>query len=285
MTRQRHIVLTGGASGIGAAALALFKADGDRVTVIDRNDPGPAADRWINADLSDLASIAALESLSRIDVLVNAAGLPPRPGLEWTILRVNTQALIALTEHLLPHLTPGGAIVNMASKAGGKWRENLAQVQRFLALDASHDLDAFLKEEAIDPVRAYDLSKEAVIAWGLSNIERFRDLGLRINSVSPAAVDTPILEDFMTAFGARATRGVDLTGRAGRPDEIAEGPVGLRKGNGRGTGRRRRKAKRPLNRAAVPIHFNALSGRRLDPAVALIIFNEGLPICSAAKRL
>lgn len=222
MTRQRHIVLTGGASGIGAAALALFKADGDRVTVIDRNDPGPAADRWINADLSDLASIAALESLSRIDVLVNAAGLPPRPGLEWTILRVNTQALIALTEHLLPHLTPGGAIVNMASKAGGKWRENLAQVQRFLALDASHDLDAFLKEEAIDPVRAYDLSKEAVIVWGLSNIERFRDLGLRINSVSPAAVDTPILEDFMTAFGARATRGVDLTGRAGRPDEIAQ---------------------------------------------------------------
>ncbi|MCR9157151.1 MAG: SDR family oxidoreductase [Rhodobacteraceae bacterium] len=221
MTRQRHIVLTGGASGIGAAALALFKADGDRVTVIDRNDPGPKADRWIKADLSDLASLAALDSIAQIDVLVNAAGLPPRLGLEWTILRVNTQTLIALTEHLLPHLNPGGAIVNMASKAGGKWRENLGQVQRFLALDGTHDLDDFIKAEAIDPVRAYDLSKEAVIVWGLSNIARFRDLGLRINSVSPAAVDTPILEDFMTAFGERASRGVDLTGRAGRPEEIA----------------------------------------------------------------
>ena len=110
----------------------------------------------------------------------------------------------------------------MASKAGGKWRENLAQVQRLLALGLSDDLDAFVREEAIDPVRAYDLSKEAVIVWGMSNIQRFRDLGLRINSVSPAAVDTPILEDFMTAFGARASRGIDLTGRAGQPEEIAQ---------------------------------------------------------------
>ncbi|MDP4990138.1 MAG: SDR family oxidoreductase, partial [Marivita lacus] len=83
-------------------------------------------------------------------------------------------------------------------------------------------LDAFIKAEAIDPVRAYDLSKEAVIVWGLSNVARFRDLGLRINAVSPAAVATPILDDFMTAFGERASRGVDLTGRAGQPDEIAQ---------------------------------------------------------------
>ena len=222
MTRQRHVVLTGGASGIGAAALALFKADGDRVTVIDRADPGDQADDWIEADLSDLASIRALNPADEIDVLVNAAGLPPRPGLGATILRVNTQALIAMTEHLLPRLRPGGAIVNMASKAGGKWRQNLAQVQRFLTLDPSDDLDAFVRDEAIDPVRAYDLSKEAVIVWGLSNLPRFRDLGLRINSVSPAAVATPILDDFMTAFGDRARKGVEITGRAGQPEEIAQ---------------------------------------------------------------
>jgi NAD(P)-dependent dehydrogenase (short-subunit alcohol dehydrogenase family) len=222
MSGRRHIVLTGGASGIGAAALALFKAEGDRVTVIDRTHPGSAADHWSAADLSNLAAIPSLDPIKRIDVLVNAAGLPPRPGFEAMILRVNTQALIALSEHLLPHITPGGSIVNMASKAGGKWRENLAQVQRLLALGLSDDLDAFVREEAIDPVRAYDLSKEAVIVWGMSNIQRFRDLGLRINSVSPAAVDTPILEDFMTAFGARASRGMDLTGRAGQPEEIAQ---------------------------------------------------------------
>ncbi|WP_439122321.1 SDR family oxidoreductase [Marivita sp.] len=222
MADQRHIVLTGGASGIGAAALSLFKADGDRVTVIDRDNPGPKADKWIKADLTDLESIALIDPGPEIDVLVNAAGLPPRPGLEATILRVNTQALIAVTEHLLPRLKRGGAVVNMASKAGGKWRENLGQVQRFLALDPSFDVATFVTEDAIAPVRAYDLSKEAVIVWGMSNIARFRELGLRINAVSPAAVATPILEDFLTAFGDRATKGVDLTGRSGQPDEVAQ---------------------------------------------------------------
>lgn len=219
---SRHVVLTGGASGIGAAALALFTAQGDRVTVIDRHDPGLMADAWIAADLSDLSALPALDPGPEIDVLVNAAGLPPRPQLETAILRVNTLALIALTEQLLPRLRPGGAIVNMASKAGGKWRQNLAQVQRFLALDPQDDLAAFVRDERIDPIRAYDLSKEAVIVWGLSNLGRFRDQGLRINAVSPAAVATPILDDFMTAFGERASKGVEITGRAGRPEEIAQ---------------------------------------------------------------
>ena len=179
-------------------------------------------DQWIEADLSDLAAIDGIEVPGPIDVLVNAAGLPPRPGFEARILRVNTQALIRLTEHLMPHLTTGGAIVNMASKAGGKWRENFAQVRRFLTLSPDADLTAFVAREDIDPVRAYDLSKEAVIVWGLSNISDFRNLGVRVNAVSPAAVATPILEDFMTAFGMRATRGIDITGRAGQPEEVAE---------------------------------------------------------------
>ncbi len=222
MADQRQIVVTGGASGIGAAAVALFRADGAHVTVIDRDDPGARVDSWIKMDLSDLYAIATLDPGPKIDVLVNAAGLPPRPGHEPTILRVNTQALIAVTEHLLPRLSPGGAIVNMASKAGGKWRENLAQVQRFLALDPATDLHAFVQDEHIDPVRAYDLSKEAVIVWGMANVARLRTLGLRVNAVSPAAVATPILDDFMTAFGDRATRGVALTERAGTPEEVAQ---------------------------------------------------------------
>lgn len=213
--------MTGGASGIGAATVALFREEGAHITVIDRTDPGATADAWVRVDLSDLKAIDRIDPGPRIDVLVNAAGLPPRPGLESMVLRVNTQALVTLTEHLLPRVQPGGAIVNMASKAGGKWRENLAQVRRFLALSGSDDLDAFVKAESIDPVRAYDLSKEAVIVWGLSNIARFRDLGLRVNAVSPAAVATPILDDFLSAFGDRATRGIAITGRAGQPEEIA----------------------------------------------------------------
>jgi NAD(P)-dependent dehydrogenase (short-subunit alcohol dehydrogenase family) len=219
---QRHVVVTGGASGIGAATVRLFRKNGTRVTVIDRSDPGTNADTWIKADLSDLSAIPDIDPGNRIDALINAAGVPPRPGQQSQILQINTRALIALTEHLLGRLPPGAAIVNMASKAGGKWRENLQQVQRLLAVSQDQSLDDFVQDESIDPVRAYDLSKEAVIVWGLQNLPRFRQLGLRINAVSPAAVDTPILEDFMAAFGDRATRGVAITGRAGTPAEIAE---------------------------------------------------------------
>ena len=109
----------------------------------------------------------------------------------------------------------------MASKAGAKWRENAEQVKRLLALGPQM-VDRFVTEESIDPVRAYDLSKEAVVVWTKAMVDELRPRSIRMNAVSPAAVDTPILGDFMEAFGERASRGVAIAGRAGRPEEIAE---------------------------------------------------------------
>lgn len=217
----RNVVITGGASGIGRATAQRFVALGATVTIIDRTDPAQDAALWIKADLSDLDGIGSLAVPDTIHTLVNAAGLPPRPGSEADILRVNVFGLRALTRHALPRIAQGGAIVNMASKAGGKWRENAEQVKRLLALDPE-TLDRFVADEEIDPVRAYDLSKETVVIWTKAMVEELRPRGIRINAVSPAAVATPILGDFMEAFGERASRGVAMTGRAGRPEEIAE---------------------------------------------------------------
>lgn len=210
-------LVTGAASGIGAATAAALKAGGAEVVGLDLR-PGTGCDDWLTADLSDLGAIAALDLPGRFDALVNAAGLPPRPGTEALVLRVNVMGLRALTEHMLPRLAPGGAIVNIASKAGARWRENLDQARRLLALDPGA-LEDFVAAEGIDPVRSYDLSKEAVILWTKCNTERLQAMGLRANSVSPAAVETPILGDFETAFGDRAARG---TARMGRPGSAAE---------------------------------------------------------------
>ena len=120
---------------------------------------------------------------------------------------MNFLALRRLTNAVLPRLAPGGSIVNMASKAGAKWQENIDQVKRLLAMPDSDRLEDFAQTEAIDPVRAYDLSKEAVIVWTKSMTADLLTRNLRMNCVSPAAVDTPILDDFMTAFGDRATKG------------------------------------------------------------------------------
>lgn len=218
---MKHAVVTGAASGIGAAAANLLKRNGYRISAIDLVDPGPVADVWHQCDLDD--GFAALPVPDGpVDVLVNAAGLPPRPGTEAKVLRVNFLALRRLTMHFLAHMPEGGSIVNMASKAGAKWQPNIVQVRRLLDQPDDARLEGFVIAEGIDPVRSYDLSKEAVIAWTKRMTASLLENGLRMNTVSPAATTTPILEDFERAFGERAVRGVAMTRRAGTPEEVAE---------------------------------------------------------------
>ena len=206
-----RVLITGAAHGIGAASAARLLAMGAKIVAVDLAEPALACD-WHRADLSDPASI---------DALVNAAGLPPRAGAQEAVLAVNYHGLVRLTEAALPLMPKGGAIVSLASKAGARWRENIAQVQRFTALSRGEIAD-FVAMEGIDPVRAYDLSKEAVIYWTKSNTARLLAMGLRANTISPAAIATRILPDFEAAFGDRAARGIALSGRAGTPDEVAE---------------------------------------------------------------
>jgi NAD(P)-dependent dehydrogenase (short-subunit alcohol dehydrogenase family) len=224
---EPRALVTGAASGIGRAAARALRRRGVHVTGLDRRVPAAgtdgfaAADAWIAHDLEDLAvPLSALPAT--LDILVNAAGLPPRAGAEAQVLRVNFLALRRVTLAILPRLAPGGAIVNVASKAGARWRENADQVRRLMACDDADALDGFVASEAIDPVRAYDLSKEAVIAWTKAVTGPLIDRDLRMNCVSPAAVETPILSDFIAAFGERAMRGIERTRRAGRPEEVAE---------------------------------------------------------------
>jgi len=216
-----RVIVTGSASGIGKASAARLKSQGAHVTGIDIADQDDGPDTYLHCDLSDPGAIAALPLSDPYDALVNAAGLPPRDGLETRELAVNFLGLRNLTEAAIPHLAPGAAIVSLASKAGSQWRANLEQVNRLIALESPDALSEFVTDESIDPVRAYDLSKEAVIVWTKFQTERLQSLQLRANTVSPAAVDTPILDDFVRAFGARANRGLVLSERAGTAAEIA----------------------------------------------------------------
>jgi len=124
------------------------------------------------------------------------------------------------TAGLESQLSEGASIVNLASRAGARWQAGAEQVKRLAGVDWDGLAD-FVLSESIDPVRAYDLSKEAIILWTMANSERLSNKGLRINSISPGAIETRILEDFATAFGDRMAKNVERAGRAGLPAEVA----------------------------------------------------------------
>ena len=207
-----RVALTGGATGIGAEIAAKLMAAGHEVTAFDIGEPGESVTRWIKTDLSDPASINAA---------IEAAGLPPRDGLEELILRVNYYGMKQFLDGMLDKLAEGAAIVNTASRAGAAWRENLDDVKA-LAGTPADDLAGFIAERGITPTRAYNLSKEAVIALTLAYTEDMIARGFRMNSVSPAAVSTGILDDFAAAFGDRMAKNVARVGRPGYPEEVAD---------------------------------------------------------------
>lgn len=217
-----HYAITGVASGIGAALAARLLARGCRVTGFDVRAPADARVACHAVDLADLGAVdaALAPAAGPFDGLCNNAGVSPRPGQEVAILTINYFAQRTVTRALLPRLAPGASIVNMASRAGARWRENLPQVQRLAALDP-RDLAAFVRDEGIDATRAYNLSKEALIAWTVGESEAMTARGLRINAVCPGAVATGLLTDFAAAFGEAMARNVARAGRPGQPEEIA----------------------------------------------------------------
>src|SRR5437899_887826 len=169
--RDKHVVVTGGATGVGAALLeVLADLDGQDITVLDIKAPtGPHA-RFIQTDLSDEAAVeAATVQLGQpVDVLFNNAGVNATAGLERTIA-VNYLAPRRLAERLLPRMPAGAAIVNTASSAGNNWAAHAGEIAELLAID---DWSASIAW--IDDHRAlfegghsdvYFFSKEVVQLW------------------------------------------------------------------------------------------------------------------------
>jgi len=218
-----RVALTGASTGIGAQVAAILERDGHEVIAFDITEPSAHTSHWIKTDLSDPASIAtAIENATgQFDALINNAGLPPRENLEENILQVNFFGLRLFLNGMLDKLKPDAAIVNTASRAGAMWRDNIDEDKELFALDPE-DLKDFIATRGINPERAYNLSKEAVIVMTMADTEKLYARKLRMNSVSPAAVSTGILDDFTAAFGDRVTKNIARVGRPGMPAEVAE---------------------------------------------------------------
>ena len=214
--------LIGASSGIGAHTAQRLLAEGHNLTVFDLQNPNIAGTDFIPLDLNDEASItSALGSVeSKFDGLCHVSGIPPREGNEVACLTINALGAFAFLEGMMPHLNKGAAVVAVASRAGMGWQDNGTQLESLLSSSIA-DLPAWCAKQDMNATLAYKISKQAMIYWTQKQVSTY--IGQhRFVTVSPAAVSTGILDDFIKAFGPQVAANLARVGRPGTPEEVAD---------------------------------------------------------------
>jgi NAD(P)-dependent dehydrogenase (short-subunit alcohol dehydrogenase family) len=223
----KTIVITGVSSGIGGEVARLARFRGATVIGVDRNDAMLTLDGFIKLDLSDPAAIddALAHFPARIDALVNAAGVPGTADKDL-VARVNYLGLRHLTEALIDRMPKGAAIVNFASVLGAEWPKRVELHKQLADTQSFAEGHAWLAANPVAQETCYQYFKEALIVWTMQRGHRlFLERDIRMNSVAPGPVFTPILGDFVTMLGHdRVQADAGKMKRPALADEIA-GPV------------------------------------------------------------
>jgi 2-hydroxycyclohexanecarboxyl-CoA dehydrogenase len=217
----RKALVTGGASGIGAATAARLAAEGAEVWVGDLNLEGAekvAADiagHAIALDVTDLESAqAAVEGVGTLDILVNNAGLDEFGFFTYTspeqwrkVIDVNLFGVFNCTHAALPNMQAAGygRIVSISSEAGRVGSKGSA---------------------------VYSAAKGGIVAFMKAIARENARYGITANSIAPGPIETPLL---MAAkeFGEIGEKVIETMksstqmGRLGQPEEVAAAAVFL----------------------------------------------------------
>ena len=182
---------------------------GRHVLGVDRTVPPEEPNGgFVQCDLGEEESLSQCvrQLPDRIDGLANVAGLPGTVDAN-AIGRVNFLGLRYLTEMLHPHIKEGGSVVHVASIAGAGWP---GHTQELSDLIATPDFEAGLKWWSETGPQtgpeAYAFSKEAVIYYAKARAQAAWSAGYRVNTVSPGATVTPILQKFQRVYAYRVVR-------------------------------------------------------------------------------
>src|ERR1700685_4568837 len=167
----RTALVTGGASGLGAATAVRLRADGLAVTTLDL-----AGKADVTADVTDEAALRrVVDEIGPVDVLINSAGIvgANKPLLETTddewrrVLDVNVLGTVNAMRVFIPGMLERGwgRVVNFASMSGKDGNPNMA---------------------------IYSASKGAVIALTKAVGKELATTGVLVNAIAPAVIATPM---------------------------------------------------------------------------------------------
>jgi 2-dehydro-3-deoxy-L-rhamnonate dehydrogenase (NAD+) len=213
--QDRVCIITGGSGAIGYSIAERFVASGAKVVLWDVNgDAADAAKERVGAafaskvDVTDADSVAAAakdayERFGSIDVLINAAGINGAIGPVETysvdawrqVIEINLTGVFICCREVVPYLRRArhGRIVSLSSVGGKEGNPNQG---------------------------AYGASKAGVIALTKSLSKELADTDIRVNCVTPAAIESEMLRNMTTDARNFVLAKIPL-GRAGRPDEVA----------------------------------------------------------------
>jgi 3-oxoacyl-[acyl-carrier protein] reductase len=207
----RKAIITGAASGIGAAAVARLMADGVAVLAVDVTGDGLKGTHTLIADLGDAAAFAAIAEaaqakLGGLDILINNAGVCPVGSFDemteamWDhALSINVTAAMKLTRAVLPMLRASSAarVINTGS---------------------------ILSRYGDAGLVAYATSKHAILGLTRALAAELGPQGITVNCVQPGAISTgmtkPMFETNPESLAYYAGRSV--LGRIGQPEDIAD---------------------------------------------------------------
>jgi NAD(P)-dependent dehydrogenase (short-subunit alcohol dehydrogenase family) len=205
----RVALVTGGASGIGAATVELLRKSGAQVAVFDMSPHGLPEDvLTIQGDVTSSAeagaAVARVESeFGRLDVLVCSAGVGgdsvravDMPDEEWRrVFAINCDGTFFFNRAAVRGMVERGygRVVNVASIAG---------------------------KEGNPMASAYSASKAAVIGLTKSIAKEVAETGVLVNCIAPAVIDTPILGQLSEEHIGYMLQKIPL-GRVGKPEEVA----------------------------------------------------------------
>ena len=225
---NRTCIVTGSASGIGAATVLALAAAGYDTFGLDLNESGAAQvaaaatsahagtrHASLACDVADEAAVVrgfteALAFLGRIDTLVTSAGVvDTTPFMDIGVDQfrrihdVNVIGTWLCMREATKHMAPGGVICAIASIAG-------------------------LRGGGLSGTAAYAASKGGVIALAKNAARVLAERGLRVNTLSPGATDTPMIAKPLSDPAHRARiESLAAQKRIGRAEEIASGVVYL----------------------------------------------------------
>jgi 3-hydroxyacyl-CoA dehydrogenase / 3-hydroxy-2-methylbutyryl-CoA dehydrogenase len=218
---QAVAVVTGGASGLGAATAQRLAARGARVAVLDLGQGGPPDEphgAFFPVDVSvdeqvEAAVSSVVECFGRIDVLVNAAGVAPRGRIVNRARR--PYSIEAFRRTIDINLVGAWNVARLCAfhMAGNDPNEG----ERGVIINVS----SIAGLEGGAAQTAYAASKAAIV--GLT-LPMARDLGfwaIRVNTIAPGAMDTPILADAPPDYLESLRQSPVFPKRLGRPDEFA----------------------------------------------------------------